>query len=261
MTTGYRAALAAEFLKARRSRMPLVTFGTASAAGCVAALFMFILADPARGRRFGLLSQKADLSGFTADWPGLLTFLAQIVAVGDLMLFAFIAAWVFGREFADGTMRYLLALPIPRTTIVLAKYTVVAVWSVALNVWLTGLVLVFGWVLRLPGGGPGVLLEGLSGTATAAALMLLVTTPVALVAGAGRGYLAPLAAALGAVVLAQVTAALGWGGVNPWSIPAVAAGLVPGARLGAPGTAIAVLTGLAGILGTIRWWRSGQAGL
>lgn len=261
MISGYRAALAAEALKARRSTMPLVTLAVATAAAGVATLFMFILADPARGRRFGLLSQKANLSGFTADWPGLLAFLAQIVAVGDLMLFSFITAWVFGREFTDGTMRYLLALPIPRTTVVLAKYTVVTTWSVALNIWLTGLILLSGRLLRLPGGALDVLLDGLSHTATATALMLLVTTPVALVASAGRGYLAPLAAALGAVVVAQVTSALGWAGVIPWSIPAVAAGLVPGARLDGPAIIIAALTGLSGLAGTISWWRSGQAGL
>jgi ABC-2 type transport system permease protein len=256
----FRAALAAEVLKARRSKMPLLTLGVASVTGGVAGLFMFILADPARAQRMGLLNQKAQLSGFTADWPGLLSFLAQIVAVGDLMLFSFIAAWVFGREFADGTARYLLALPVPRATIVWAKFTVVALWAAALTVWLAGVVLVLGWALGLPGGTADVVSAGLSAAGEAAALMLLVTAPVALVASAGRGYLAPLACALGAVVVGQVAAALGWAAVVPWSIPAVAAGLPPGSEVGAAGLVIALCTGLAGLLGTAAWWRSGRAG-
>ncbi len=261
MSGGYRAALAVEVLKARRSKVPLLTVLVMSAAGCVAALFMFILANPDRAHRLGLLNQKAQLSGLTADWEGLLTFLAQVVAVGDLLLFAFIATWVFGREFVDGTMRYLLAIPVPRRSTVLAKFTVVAMWSAAVNVWLAGLVLLLGWALGLPGGSPHVVLRGLSGAAAAAALMLLVTTPVALVACAGRGYLAPLASAIGALVLAQVAAALGWGDVFPWAVPAAAAGLTPDGGPGAVGVAVAVATGLAGVLGTLRWWRSGLAGL
>lgn len=257
---GYGAALAAEALKARRSRMPLLTLGVATATGGVAGLFMFILADPARARQMGLLNQKAQLSGFTADWPGLLSFLSQIVAVGDLMLFAFIAAWVFGREFADGTARYLLALPVPRATIVWAKFTVVAVWAAVLTVWLAAVVLVLGWALDLPAGTASVITSGLSGAGAAAGLMLLVTAPVALVASAGRGYLPPLAAAVGAVIVGQISAALGWAAVVPWSIPAVAAGLPPGTRLGVGGLVIALCTGLAGVFGTVAWWRSGRAG-
>jgi ABC-2 type transport system permease protein len=257
---GYRAALAAEVLKARRSTMPVLTLGVASATGGVAGLFMFILADPARAQRMGLLNQKAQLSGLTADWPGLLSFLAQIVAVGDLMLFAFIAAWVFGREFADGTARYLLALPVGRSTIVWAKFTVVAGWAAVLTAWLLGVVLLLGWALGLPGGTTEVLTTGLSAAAAAAALMVLVTAPIALVASAGRGYLAPLAAAVGAVIVGQIAAALGWAAVVPWSIPAVAAGLPPGSELGAASLVIALCTGLVGVFGTAAWWRSGRAG-
>src|SRR3954452_4441558 len=159
--------------------MPVLTLGVASATGGVAGLFMFILADPARAQRMGLLHQKALLSGLTADWPGLLSFLAQIVAVGDLMLFSFIAAWVFGREFADGTARYLLALPVPRATIVWAKFTVVAGWAAVLTVWLAGVVLMLGRALALPGGTASVIASGLSSAGAAPGLMLLLTPPVA----------------------------------------------------------------------------------
>jgi len=256
----YRAALTAEVLKARRSAMPPATLGVASLAGGVAALFMFVLADPARAQQLGLLNQKAQLSGLTADWPGLLGFLAQIVAVGCLMLFSFIATWVFGREYTDGTVRYLLALPVARSTIVWAKFTVVAGWAAMVTGWLVGVVLASGWALGLPGASADVVAAGLTSTAVAAVLMLLVTAPVALVASAGRGYLPPLAGAMGAVVAAQIAAVLGWGSVVPWSVPAVAAGLVPDSELGVTGLVVAVSTGLAGVLGTAAWWRSGRAG-
>lgn len=261
MTGRFTAALAAEWLKARRSKVPPLTFAAFTAPAGVAALFMVIVRDPERAQRLGLVSQKAQLSGLTADWTGLLGFLAQVVAVGGLLVFSFIATWVFGREFSDATARYLLALPIPRSTIALAKFTLVTGWSLAVAVWLVGLFLGVGWLLRLPGWSAQVAADGVASALIAALLLLPAVAPVALVACLGRGYLAPLASALAAVVLAQIAAVLGWGAVVPWSVPAVAAGLAPGSHLGAVGLIVAGLTGVAGVAATIAWWRSGDAGL
>jgi ABC-2 type transport system permease protein len=261
VTGRFTAALAAEWLKARRSKALPLTFAAFAAAAGIAALFMFIAGDPERAQRLGLLGQKAQLSGLTADWTGLLGFLAQVVAVGGLLVFSFITTWVFGREFSDATARYLLALPVPRSSIVAAKFTLVTGWSLAVAVWLTGLFLGVGWLLRLPGWSAQVAADGVSDALIAALLLLPAIAPVALVACLGRGYLAPLASALVALVLGQVAAVLGWGAVVPWSVPAVAAGLAPGSRLGAPGLIVAGLTGLVGVAATIAWWRGGDAGL
>ncbi|GAA0958329.1 ABC transporter permease [Actinocorallia libanotica] len=254
----YRAALHAEFLKARRAGVPALTFAVMALPAGLAALFLFILADPARAQRFGLLGQKAELSGITADWSGLLGFLAQLVAVGDLLLLAFITAWVFGQEHTAGTHRYLLVLPVPRAVTVLAKFTLTTVWAIAANLWLAALVLAAGWALDLPGGRPGVLIEGLSGVAAGTALMILVTTPTAFLASAARSYLPPLAAAVGALVLAQAAAVLGYAHLFPWSIPAAASGLTP-TPAGPTSITIAAATALAGVLGTLSWWRGRYA--
>jgi ABC-2 type transport system permease protein len=256
----YRAALYAEILKARRARVPALTFTVMALPAGLAALFMFVLADPERARRFGLLGQKAELSGITADWSGLFAFLAQIVAVGDLLLLAFIITWVFGQEYTVGTHRYLLVLPVPRAATVLAKFTLTTLWGIGANLWLVILVLSAGWALDLPGGDAGVLADGLGGVTAAAALMLLVTTPAAFLTGATRSHLPPLAAAVGVLVLAQAAAVLGYAHLFPWSIPAAATGLAP-TDLGTAGIAIAAVTGLAGVLGTLSWWSGRHADL
>ncbi|MBT8225403.1 MAG: ABC transporter permease subunit [Dactylosporangium sp.] len=261
MTGHFLAALSAEGRKARRSKVPPLTFAVFTVAAGIGALFMFILRDPERARRLGILGQKAQLSGLTADWAGLLGFLAQVIAVGCLLLFAFIVTWVFGREFADGTARYLLALPVSRTTIVLAKFTLITLWALALAGWLIGLVLGVGWLMHLPGWSADVALDGVGSALIAALLMLLAVAPVAVIACLGRGYLAPLGSALGAMVVAQIAAVLGWGALVPWSIPAVAAGLAPDAAVGPASLGIIGLTGLAGLIGTIAWWHSADAGL
>jgi ABC-2 type transport system permease protein len=255
------SAVRVEWLKLRRSRLPLATLAAFTFAAGIGALFMYVIADSGRAREAGLLGEKAQLSQLTADWNGLLTFLGQVVAVGGLLVFAFVASWMFGREHADDALRYLLALPVPRTTIAVAKLIVTAGWCAVLTAWLLGAGLVLGTMLSLPGGNTDVVLSGIGRAATAAGLMVLAIAPVPFAACAGRGYLVPLSGALAALVLAQVAAVLGAGGVVPWSIPAVAAGLVPGTDVGATGWLIAGLTGIGGVTATIGWWRSGDAGL
>ena len=126
--TGFVAALRVETLKVRRSVVPLVTALAFSIAPLVGGLFMYILADPERARGMGLIGQKAQIAGGGSDWPAYFGFLAQAATVGGFVLFAFVVAWVFGREFSDGTVRYLLALPTSRAAIIAAKLVVVVAW-------------------------------------------------------------------------------------------------------------------------------------
>ncbi len=66
----------------------------------------------------------------TGDWNGFLLGAAQITGAGGLGGFAVVLAWMFGREFGDGTITGLFALPVRRTTIALAKLIVYVVWVV-----------------------------------------------------------------------------------------------------------------------------------
>ena len=114
-----------ELLKARRSRMPILTALGFSLAPLVGGFFMLVLKDPEMALRAGWISAKAQLLTGSADWPTSLGLLAQATAVGGIFLFGLIATWVFGREYADHTVKDLLALPTPRSAIVLAKFVVV----------------------------------------------------------------------------------------------------------------------------------------
>ncbi|MFC6259314.1 ABC transporter permease, partial [Kocuria oceani] len=145
------AAVHAEALKLRRSRVPWVTAGATVLAGLVGAFFMFVLQDPDRARTLGLLGAKAQLSGGTADWPGYFSLAAQTVAVGGLLIFGTAAIWLFGREFSDRTVTDLLAVPTSRTAVVLAKLLLGLVWCALLTLLLVGLVLGLGALLGLPG--------------------------------------------------------------------------------------------------------------
>ncbi len=75
---------------------------------------------------------KAQLTGITPDWPGLMLFATQVAVVGSLLRYAFILTWLFGREYVDRTAHQLMALPVSRTAIVMAKLGVYAAWGVLL---------------------------------------------------------------------------------------------------------------------------------
>jgi ABC-2 type transport system permease protein len=253
----FGAALWTETLKARRSRVPLLTALGFSLAPAMGGLFMFILKDPARARAMGVVSAKAQIVAGTADWPTYLGLLAQATAVGGVVVFGMATAWVFGREFADRTVKELLALPTSRATIVSAKLVVVAAWCGALTVIVLALGLMIGGVVGMPGWSEAVMWRGVRDVSAAAALTVALMPAVAFAASAGRGYLPALGWVMLSVFLAQVVAATGWGDWFPWSVPALHAGLAGPRASQVGGHSYAVVAGalIAGLAATLVWWR------
>jgi ABC-2 type transport system permease protein len=255
--TLFGAALWAEALKARRSKVPWLTALGFSLAPLAGGLFMIILKDPERARSWGLISAKAQLTAGVADWPTFVGLLAQATAVGGALLFTIVTAWVFGREFADHTVKNLLAMPTPRATVVGAKFIVVVLWATILTILVLVLGLVVGVAIGLPGWSMALLWRGASNLVITAGLTLALMPPVALIASAGRGYLPPLGWALLTVFLAQIVAVIGWGGWFPWSVPALFSELAgPRAtQLGVQSYVVVALTLVAGLAGTFAWWQ------
>jgi ABC-2 type transport system permease protein len=258
-----RAALATEFLKAYRSRVPWGVAAGFSLAPLVMGLFMVILKDPERARALGLLGAKAALTAGTADWPTFWSLLGQAVTVGGAILFAFLTTWVFGREFADRTIRGLLASPTPRRTFVLAKAVVVATFGLAISAWVLILALAIGAAIGLPEWSLANATDAIGASALGAILTIALQGGTAFFAGVGRGYIAPLAWAVATIVASQILAVLGWGAWFPWSVPAILAG-AGGADVepvGPGGVVTVVIAAGVGLAATIAWWeRSDQTG-
>jgi ABC-2 type transport system permease protein len=251
------AAFAAEWLKLRRSRLPWVTALAATVGTAVGGLFMFISLNPDRARSLGLLGVKAQLATLTPDWNGHLGLLAQIVAVGGVLIFGVTTLWIFGREFADHTAKDLLALPTSRTAIVAAKYATAALWCALLTIYIAGLGLVIGLALGLPGWTSSVAAAGLTRIAVTGLLTIALVASFGLAACLGRGYLAGVGALFGAMFTAQIVAALGYGAWYPYSVPPLYAGIA-GPGQGPPGLfGYATVAGVAvvSVAATAYWWR------
>lgn len=258
----FGAALWTEALKARRSRVAVLSALGFSLAPLMGSLFMVILKDPARARSIGIVSAKAQLVAGVADWPTYFGLLAQATAVGGLLVFGVATAWMFGREFADRTAKELLALPTSRATIVGAKFVVLLLWFVALTAIVLGLGLLVGAGVGMPGWSEALLWRGMRDVVVAASLTAALMPVVALAASAGRGYLAALGWVMLSLFLAQVVAATGWGDWFPWSVPALYAGLAGprASQIAAHSYAVVTATLITGLAANVVWWqRADQA--
>lgn len=255
---GFLSALWAETLKARRSKVILLTAAGLSILPVVDGLFMIILKDPDRAREMGLIGAKAQLTAGVADWPTFFYVLVLGTAIGGAILFAFITAWVFGREFSDHTAKELLALPTSRVVIVCAKFVLIAFWILGLALWIYTLGLAIGKVVGIPGDVPGLAWRSFSYFLLAVLLTFLLMPWVAFFASMGRGYLPPLGWAVLTLALAQILAVLGLGDWFPWAVPGLIGEMAGPSAEPVPlhSYVLVLLTFIVGIAATFAWWRS-----
>jgi ABC-2 type transport system permease protein len=242
-----------ELRKALRSRMPLWTALGAMFMPLGIAFLIFISKNPAVFQKLGVLSAKANLVAYAAiDWPAYLTFSGQVIAAGEFFLLVLSLSWIFGREFVDGTLKDMLAVPVPRASILLAKCILLVGWSVLLTVVIFIASLAMGLLLGLSGGTSDVIWQGVQLVAITGCLVIGVTMPFALFASVSRGYLLPIGMAILAVMMANLVVVLGWGEIFPWAVPMLYAqgesALTPLSYW------IVLLTGLAGMISTYLWW-------
>ena len=243
-----------EFRKTLRSRMPLFTVLGSLVMPLGISFLIFVSRNPDISRKLGLISVKANLMADTAtNWPAYMNLFGQMIAAGGFLFFCLIVSWVFGREFSDGTLKDMLAVPVPRASILLAKFTVSAAWSAGLSLGIVALGLGMGALIGLPQGSTGVILQGCLRAVVAAGLAIVVAMPFALLASIGRGYLLPVGAAILTMIVGNVVAIAGWGEYFPWDVP----GLYSQPKIVLPAASfwIVLLAGLAGMAATYLWWK------
>jgi len=219
-------------------------------------LMMFVARNPEISAKLGLVGTKATLFGQN-DWAGYFGLFNQMGAAIGYVGFGFVASWVFGREYIDRTAKDLLSLPVPRSSIVFSKFLVVIIWSVLLMLVMFAVGILTGQLVGIPGWS-GELFTGFAGKFLITFLLtLLLVPPVAFLASYGRGIIAPIGFVILSLILAQFAGLVGMGPYFPWAIPGVntAPSGTDGMTLVAASYIILGFTGLAGLAGTLAWWR------
>lgn len=255
---GFSAALWTESLKAWRSIILRITVVIFTFMAGMMGLLVFLAKHPELVSNSVVLSTKTSMLG-KADWPTYFILLYQIVAMVGLIGFGFVFSWIYGREYSDRTVKDLLALPVTRSAIVVAKLSVATVWCILLSVilFVVGiaagkLVNMDGWSIALAWQACGIF----SGTAL---MTIVLCTPVAFFASYGRGFLVPIGYLISIMIITQfaVSAIPVIAPYFPWAIPALYSGAAgpDAAQLGAISYIILFFTGVLGLAGTLLWWR------
>ena len=226
---GFGVAFAFEGRKAAASRV-MVSITVLLLAGVAAiALGMLVAAASGQEQVLAKLGPLAELDG----WARLVGVVVQVTAAGGLGAFGVALSWMFGREFADGTVSALFALPVSRPTIALAKLAVFGVWAVSVAVLLTVVIAVLGFAMGI-GVTDAAGIGELARVPVLTVLTALIAVPAAWAATIGRGLLPGIGATVIIMVVAQVLAVSDLGTWLPIVAPAlwaIAPGSVPAAAL------------------------------
>jgi len=221
-------------------------------------LLVFISMHPGLINSSSLLNTKASFLG-TVDWPSYFVLLYQIIAAIGLMGFSFVISWIFGREYSDRTVKDLLALPVSRSMIVISKFIIVITWCILLFLVIFFLGILTGIIIKIPGWSGEATVHAFFVFSITSLLTILVSLPVAFFASWGRGYLLPIGFIILIMIITQFIAAgiPGSAPFFPWAIPALYSGAAGPERSHLEGISyiIVVFTSLAGVTGTIAWWR------
>ena len=213
---GLRDAVAVEFRKARSSRVLWST-------GVLLALGVTVLAAAmVAAARSGDVEVVAKIGpqAATGDWSALLAVATQITAAAAVLAFGVGISWLYGREFADGTIPGLFGLPVGRGAIAMAKLLVYLAWAVVVT--LVSVLLLFAGGLAVGLGAPDTAaLEGFARLLALGVLTALIAVPAGWAASVGRGLLPGIAVAVGILVVAQVSVIADLGSWVPFVAPAL----------------------------------------
>jgi ABC-2 type transport system permease protein len=243
-------ALAVEARKALAARVLLgTTIMLVAGVGGLGALTILAAAsgDPELVAKLGPAAAQG-------GWPGLLDTVDQVTAAAGLLAFGVVLSWSYGREFAEGTITGLFALPVSRPTIAVAKLLVYLLWTVVVAAMLVAVVVVAGIALGL-GAPDSDAWVGLGRLASLVCMTAFLAMPAAWVATLGRGLLPGIATTVAVMAVTQIVVVAGAdAGWFPFAAAALWA-LQPGSVHAAQLAFVAVVPGVAGVLTLLAWAR------
>lgn len=255
---GMNATLWVEILKVRRTKVFLISILFFFFIGIMMGLLVFASMHPELLDRSATLRTKSSFLG-GANWPSFFNLMLQLILTVGVIGSGIITSWTFGREFADKVIKDLLSLPVSRSAIVTAKIITLFAWSLILSVAALIAAMFTGWLIQLPGWDGATFRSFLNDYLISTILNILLITPVALVAGIGRGYLLPISFVIAIMILTQLVF-IGVPSLSiwfPWALPALHIHIAgPVAPSPEPISYILyALTVAGGLAGTMAWWR------
>jgi len=255
---GFYAALITETIKACKSRMLWITLLFFTFIAVLMGMLMLVAKHPEIADSSTIISTKASLIS-KADWPTYMALLLQMALVLGTLGSGIVTIWIYGREYSDRVIKDILALPVSRFNIILAKSIITFIWSILLLLVLYFTATLTGRIVKLDGWTNQIFVQSTKNYAVASFLTILLFTPVSLITSISKGYLLPV----GFIILIMIVTQLVGVGLTfltpyfPWAIPAIIVGVTGPGNLEANifSWIILGITVLFGFAGTALWWR------
>ncbi len=225
-----RAALAVQWVVFRRSPVVLLT-----SVFLVVGIALIALAALYSAGGDSAMAVKSAAMMPDRGWGGLFAIVTQVIAVAGLLAFGVVAGWFFGREFSDGTVGGLFALPVSRQAIAVAKLLLLLAWAVVASLVVAAVTLGIGLMFGFQAPAFEVLQHAVK-LVCVSLLTALLSSPSALAATVWRGYLPSIGIIIGIMVCAQVAVMFG---VSAW-VPFAAPGVWAASTVGVPDLGLAI---------------------
>jgi ABC-type transport system involved in multi-copper enzyme maturation permease subunit len=244
----------AEILKLRRAWFFRIVWVLFILIPFMLSMVFFVALHPETAGEFGLASSKAGMAQMgEPGWDSFFKTMLQGFAGIGLVGTGFVASWLFGREFALGTAKDLLALPVSRTTMVLAKFTVIFFWNAFLGITFYAAGLLFGWIIGL-GTVPETVFWNYTNTfAVTLVLSMHLCSVAAFLASSSRGYMLPIGFVILMVIFTNFAGMIGIAPYFPWAVPGLYA--VTSSDLHLLSYVLLACMCIAGYAGTVVFWK------
>lgn len=250
-------ALQVEILKILKSKIFWLMLVFFAFVPCMMGLLMFVQKYPEISGKLGLIGTKASILRFgEANWFNFFNLLNESNAAVGFIGYGFVTTWIFGREYADHTVKDMLALPISRVSLVTSKFIAVFIWCVILSCEFYIIGVIIGKAIQLSGLTEELIFESMNKYGVTSLLTFLLCMPVAFFTSYGRGYLLPLGIIILTLIIANFTGLVGIGPYFPWAIPGIycTSDGMEGTQLLMVSYLILIITSIAGFIGTLAWW-------
>lgn len=147
--------------------------------------------------------------------------LLYVMLLMNMMVYVAIAAYLFSREYAEKTLKTILAIPVLRSNFITGKFLILFIWTTLLTVltWSAITTLMFGYhiVFELDGFTFQVVGEWLVKFLVGSSLMYLMISPFAYIAEKTKGFVVPVIVSAAVVMGSVAVSNQDFGVLYPWT--------------------------------------------
>lgn len=194
-----------ELLKLKRSKMFLI-----SIIGAAVAPFMVVVASYIHMKT----KQPTPFIQFDELFDN--TSLYTVLIIG-VPLYGVVTAYLFNREYMEDTLKNLLTIPVPRTSLIMSKLLLLFMWMMMLTSVAWGLTLILGMLGRFEGLSTSLVLGSLKQFSIGGGLLFILSTPMILVTLVAKNYVPTIIFTIVITLINVMTANSEHRGLFPWA--------------------------------------------